>query len=45
MLTRIAGHLALMWAVEPPAASIDLRTWSVQVTRRYDLLPRSWRYV
>lgn len=45
MLSRLGGHLALAWRMEPPALSIDLRTWSVQVSRRYDLLPRSWRYV
>jgi hypothetical protein len=45
MLGRIAGHLALMWRIEPPADAIDLRTWSVQVTRRFDLLPRGWRYL
>jgi hypothetical protein len=45
MLARLAGHLALAWRLEPPALAIDLRTWTVQVTRRYDLLPRAWRYV
>jgi hypothetical protein len=45
MLSRLASHLALAWRIEPPAPAIDLRTWTVQVTRRYDLLPRAWRYV
>jgi hypothetical protein len=45
MLARLASHLALAWRIEPPALAIDLRTWTVQVTRRFDLLPRAWRYV
>lgn len=45
MLTRLAAHLALAWNVEVPPQHADLRTWSVAATRRYDLLPRAWRYV
>jgi hypothetical protein len=45
MLARLASHLALAWRIEPPGQTIDLRTWTVQVTRRYDLLPRAWRYL
>lgn len=45
MLTRLAAHLSLAWRMDPPPDSTDLRAWTVQVTRRYDLLPRSWRYV
>jgi hypothetical protein len=45
MLSRIASHLVIAWRIEPPHARVDLRAWSVQATRRYDLLPRAWRYL
>jgi hypothetical protein len=45
MLTRLGAHLTLAWNLDLPADNADLRTWSVQATRRYDLLPRSWRFV
>ncbi len=45
MLTRLGAHLTLAWNLDLPADGADLRTWSVQATRRYDLLPRSWRHV
>lgn len=45
-MTPIAGVLSDSWGVPDNFLKLSLdRAWSTTFTRRYDLLPRSWRLV
>lgn len=42
MLTTLAEFVAARWRVDLPLGPVD-RGWSLRVSRRYDLLPPTWR--
>lgn len=42
MQTDLAAFLAQRWGIDLPLGSID-RAWPLRVSRRYDLLPPTWR--
>lgn len=45
LATRIGDLLTVEWRCADVPLTGDFREWSTASTRRYDLLPKSWRYV
>jgi hypothetical protein len=40
---RLCTHLTDVWKLEPPSLEDSPRAWAAEHSRRYDLLPSSWR--
>lgn len=44
-LERLHYHLNAFWQLQMPDDAVDLRSWSMRVTREYLLLPADWRHL